>query len=76
MTACISGLEHCRKVTDRIPERGKLNVPKRHVRRYEPDCEPEFLKLSLAQPVPVPTSALLFTSSLVAMASLKRRKQV
>lgn len=36
----------------------------------------EFLKLRLAQPVPVPTSALLFTSSLLAMASLKRRKQV
>jgi hypothetical protein len=35
----------------------------------------EFLRLSLAQPVPVPTSAVLFMSSLVAMAGLKRRKQ-
>ena len=34
----------------------------------------EFLKLSLAQPVPVPTSALLMMSSLVAMVGLRRRK--
>lgn len=34
----------------------------------------EFLRLSLAQPVPVPTSALLMMSSLVAMVGLKRRR--
>ena len=34
----------------------------------------EFLKLTLAQPVPVPTSAVLMLSSLVALVSLKRRK--
>jgi len=35
----------------------------------------EFLRLGLAQPVPVPTSALLMLSSLVAMAGLKRRSK-
>ncbi len=34
----------------------------------------EFLRLSLAQPVPVPTSAVLMLSSIVALVGLKRRK--
>ena len=36
----------------------------------------EFLRLTLAQPVPLPTSVLLMMSSLVALVSLKRRKQI
>ena len=35
----------------------------------------EFLRLSLAQPVPVPTSAVLMLSSILALVGLKRRKQ-